>query len=41
MKIMLTGATGFIGNSVGQELVARGHTVVAVTRNRKSGAQNL
>lgn len=41
MKILLTGATGLVGNDVGKQLVERGHTVVAVTRSRVEAQQNL
>ncbi|AGH95626.1 TIGR01777 family oxidoreductase [Pseudobdellovibrio exovorus] len=41
MKILLTGATGLVGNDVGKQLVERGHTVVAVTRNRIEAQQKL
>lgn len=33
MKIFLTGATGYIGSSLGKVLVDRGHTVYGLTRN--------
>ena len=33
MRILLTGATGFIGKKMGQELVRAGHEVVAVVRD--------
>lgn len=33
MKILMTGATGFIGGRLGQELVNSGHSIVMVTRN--------
>jgi len=32
MKVVLTGATGFIGSAVAAELLARGHAVFALTR---------
>jgi nucleoside-diphosphate-sugar epimerase len=34
MRILLTGATGFIGRHLAAELVARGHTVVGCARDR-------
>ncbi|MFE2178654.1 NAD-dependent epimerase/dehydratase family protein [Kitasatospora sp. NPDC058115] len=33
MKILLTGATGYIGSAVAEHLAAAGHQVVALTRN--------
>jgi uncharacterized protein YbjT (DUF2867 family) len=37
MRILLTGATGFIGRAVAQALRQRGHTVVPATRRRPPG----
>jgi uncharacterized protein YbjT (DUF2867 family) len=34
MKILVTGATGFIGNHLVHRLVRDGHTIVALVRNR-------
>ncbi len=34
MNILVTGATGFIGNHVTTQLLSRGHTVTAVARNQ-------
>lgn len=35
MKVMVTGATGFVGRHVVTELLVRGHSVVAVARDEK------
>src|SRR5215204_844110 len=35
MKILVTGATGFIGNHLVHRLVRDGHSVVALVRNRE------
>ena len=32
MKVLVTGATGFIGGNLARELLARGHEVVALVR---------
>jgi uncharacterized protein YbjT (DUF2867 family) len=37
MRVLLTGATGFIGRAVAQALVQRGHTVVPATRRPPAG----
>lgn len=34
MKILITGGTGLIGQQLGLELAKRGHTLVALTRNK-------
>ena len=39
MKILLTGATGFIGGHLCQRLVRDGHTVVALVRDEAKAAQ--
>lgn len=36
MKILITGATGYIGGSVAAKLVVSGHQVVGLTRSQKS-----
>jgi len=36
MKVLLTGATGYVGQFVGRDLVEKGHTVVALSRNPKT-----
>ena len=35
MKILVTGATGYIGGSVAERLVVSGHTVVGLVRSRE------
>ncbi len=41
MKILMTGATGFIGQKLGVELCRLGHDLVVVSRNRKTARLNL
>lgn len=41
MKVLLTGATGLIGQAVGQELVRRGHQVIALSRDAKRAKETL
>ena len=37
-RVFLTGATGFLGHHTAEQLVADGHTVVALVRNPDSAA---
>lgn len=41
MKILMTGATGLIGQELGLELVRRGHEVLVVSRSRSKALMNL
>ncbi len=41
MKILITGATGFIGRELGKELVRRGHQIVALSRNAEKAKLKL
>ena len=39
MKVMVTGATGFVGRHIVKQLLARGHAVVAVARDVKRASE--
>ncbi len=41
MRVIITGATGFIGKSLCQELTEAGYEVVALSSNREAGAKIL
>jgi uncharacterized protein len=41
MKILITGATGFIGQELGKALVRDGHEITAISRNRKKAEMRL
>lgn len=41
MKILITGATGAVGNYVGRQLVSQGHSVVVVSRSAKKAKMYL
>src|SRR6185437_5610956 len=41
MKVMMTGATGLLGNELGKLLVEHGHDVLAVTRYPESARAKL
>lgn len=41
MKVLLTGATGFIGKEIGKALVRKGHQVFALSRNAEKARQVL
>lgn len=40
MKILITGATGLVGKSLGIELVRQGHELVVVSRNAREARKN-
>lgn len=39
MKVLVTGATGFIGSSIADELELRGHQIVALARSEESASK--
>ena len=41
MRVIVTGATGFVGAALTERLQAKGHTVVAVSRNPISASERL
>src|SRR5688572_4564818 len=41
MKILITGATGFIGSQVTRQLVHEGNDIVILTRNEKTARERL
>ena len=41
MKVLISGATGLIGQAIGQELVRRGHSVVALSRDIERARMQL
>ena len=41
MKILMTGATGSVGNYVGRKLVQQGHEIVVVSRSAKKAKMHL
>ena len=41
MKIVLTGATGFVGQALTRRLLLEGHEVVVLTRNPARAAHTL
>lgn len=41
MRVIVTGATGFVGSALTKRLSADGHTVVAVSRNPDSASERL
>ncbi|MGG1658348.1 SDR family NAD(P)-dependent oxidoreductase [Brevibacillus sp. NRS-1366] len=41
MNILVTGATGFLGKKLSQDLVNEGHTLFLVVRNEKKASQLL
>ncbi len=41
MKVLVTGGTGFIGTALCQKLLAEGHQVAVLTRNRERASQHF
>lgn len=41
MKVLLSGATGLIGQAIGEELVRRGHSVTSLVRNLEKAKSTL
>ena len=41
MKILVTGATGFIGSKLSEKLLLEGHELICPTRNEESAKKNL
>jgi NAD dependent epimerase/dehydratase family enzyme len=41
MRVIITGATGFIGKALCPELVEAGYEVVTLSRNRETGTKTL
>src|SRR5258706_330092 len=39
MKILITGATGYIGEAVARKLLQRGHEVLAISRSKEAVAK--
>ena len=41
MKIGITGVTGFVGSAIACQLLKSGHSILAVSRNDKSGERSI
>ena len=41
MKILITGATGFIGSNLTEQLLLSGHDVIIVTRNKERAEKSF